>query len=101
MIASGATIIRLEAGERGQMDLNSVLSSLASRGLTRLLVEGGAMTHAAFLTANLVDELHIYRAPVKLGGGLRSGIVVSDTKFCLVSRDVFSPDVLESYEARG
>jgi diaminohydroxyphosphoribosylaminopyrimidine deaminase/5-amino-6-(5-phosphoribosylamino)uracil reductase len=101
LVAAGATIIRLEAGERGLMDLKSVLSSLASRGLTRLLVEGGAMTHAAFLTANLVDELHIYRAPLKLGGGLRSGIGVSDTKFRLVSREAFFPDVLESYEARG
>lgn len=101
LIAAGATIVRLEAGDRGLMDVKAALSSLASRGITRLLVEGGAMTHAAFLSANLVDELHIYSAPLKLGGGLRSGIAVWDAKFCLVSREAFSPDVLESYAARG
>lgn len=33
-------------------------------------VEGGAATAQAFLTAGLVDELHIYCAPKALGGGI-------------------------------
>lgn len=36
----------------------------------RLLVEGGAQTAAAFLTAGLVDRLLIYRAPIIIGGGV-------------------------------
>ena len=35
-----------------------------------LLVEGGAQTAAAFVRANLVDRLLIYRAPILVGGGL-------------------------------
>jgi diaminohydroxyphosphoribosylaminopyrimidine deaminase/5-amino-6-(5-phosphoribosylamino)uracil reductase len=35
-----------------------------------LLVEGGAATAAAFLRADLVDRLLLYRAPVIIGGGL-------------------------------
>ena len=35
-----------------------------------LLVEGGARTAAAFLRADLVDRLLLYRAPVLIGGGL-------------------------------
>lgn len=35
-----------------------------------LLIEGGARTAAAFLKAELVDRLLIYRAPVVIGGGL-------------------------------
>ena len=35
-----------------------------------LLVEGGAQTAAAFLRADLVDRLLIYRAPIIVGGGL-------------------------------
>ena len=35
-----------------------------------LLVEGGAQTAAAFLRADLVDRLLIYRAPLVIGGGL-------------------------------
>jgi len=34
-----------------------------------LLVEGGAGTAAAFLAADLVDRLMIYRAPILIGGG--------------------------------
>lgn len=37
-----------------------------------LYVEGGAATAAAFLAADLVDELHVYRAPIVIGDGLRS-----------------------------
>ena len=35
-----------------------------------LYVEGGAQTAAAFLKADLVDRLMIYRAPILVGGGL-------------------------------
>jgi diaminohydroxyphosphoribosylaminopyrimidine deaminase / 5-amino-6-(5-phosphoribosylamino)uracil reductase len=34
-----------------------------------LLVEGGAQTAAAFLRADLVDRLLLYRAPILIGGG--------------------------------
>jgi len=34
-----------------------------------LLVEGGAITAAAFLCADLVDRLLLYRAPILVGGG--------------------------------
>lgn len=37
-----------------------------------LYVEGGAETAAAFLAADLVDELHLYRAPILIGDGCRS-----------------------------
>jgi len=40
-------------------------------GVQYLYVEGGASTAAAFLEADLVDELHLYRAPVLIGDGLR------------------------------
>jgi diaminohydroxyphosphoribosylaminopyrimidine deaminase/5-amino-6-(5-phosphoribosylamino)uracil reductase len=34
-----------------------------------LLVEGGARTASAFLAADLVDRLLVYRAPILIGGG--------------------------------
>ncbi|NNM78342.1 bifunctional diaminohydroxyphosphoribosylaminopyrimidine deaminase/5-amino-6-(5-phosphoribosylamino)uracil reductase RibD [Sphingomonas sp. ID1715] len=37
-----------------------------------LLVEGGAQTAAAFLRAELVDRLLLYRAPILIGGGKAS-----------------------------
>ena len=46
------------------------IASLA--GVQYLYVEGGAQTAAAFLAADLVDELHLYRAPILIGDGLRA-----------------------------
>jgi diaminohydroxyphosphoribosylaminopyrimidine deaminase/5-amino-6-(5-phosphoribosylamino)uracil reductase len=45
-----------------------------------LYVEGGAETAAAFLAADLVDELHLYRAPILIGDGRRAigGLGLSD-----------------------
>lgn len=41
-------------------------------GVLHLYVEGGAATAAAFLAADLVDELHLYTAPILIGDGLRA-----------------------------
>ncbi|MGB3472681.1 MAG: bifunctional diaminohydroxyphosphoribosylaminopyrimidine deaminase/5-amino-6-(5-phosphoribosylamino)uracil reductase RibD [Erythrobacter sp.] len=41
-------------------------------GVTSIYIEGGAATAASFLAADLVDELHLYRAPIVIGVGLRS-----------------------------
>jgi diaminohydroxyphosphoribosylaminopyrimidine deaminase/5-amino-6-(5-phosphoribosylamino)uracil reductase len=45
-----------------------VLSTLYSRGIRSLYLEGGATIVAAFLRENLVDELHITMGPLLLGG---------------------------------
>jgi diaminohydroxyphosphoribosylaminopyrimidine deaminase/5-amino-6-(5-phosphoribosylamino)uracil reductase len=49
-------------------------------GVLYLYVEGGAETAAAFLAADLVDELHLYRAPILIGDGRRAigGLGLSD-----------------------
>jgi diaminohydroxyphosphoribosylaminopyrimidine deaminase / 5-amino-6-(5-phosphoribosylamino)uracil reductase len=54
-------------GER--IDLEDLLRNLAQRGITHLLVEGGAEVHRAFLAAGLVDRLVLYISPKVLGGG--------------------------------
>ena len=41
-------------------------------GVQYLYVEGGAATAAAFLAADLVDELHLYTAPILIGDGKRA-----------------------------
>lgn len=44
----------------------------ALEGVSYLYVEGGAETAAAFLAADLVDELHLYTAPIVIGDGKRA-----------------------------
>ncbi|MGO1974708.1 MAG: dihydrofolate reductase family protein [Propionibacteriaceae bacterium] len=55
------------------LDLTLVRRTLADRGLTRVLCEGGAHLHGALLAADLVDEFCLTLAPVAVSGtGLRA-----------------------------
>lgn len=58
-----ATVV--DAGDRP--DVRAVLADLAGRGIARLMVEGGTAMHTLFLTAGLVDELHLAVAPLLVG----------------------------------
>jgi riboflavin-specific deaminase-like protein len=51
--------------------LDALLADLASRGVGRLLVEGGAAVHTAFLSSGRADELSLAIAPILVGGGTR------------------------------
>jgi diaminohydroxyphosphoribosylaminopyrimidine deaminase/5-amino-6-(5-phosphoribosylamino)uracil reductase len=64
---AGAQIIACAAGEVG-VDLADALQRLAERGLTRVLVEGGAHIAADLLRADLVDRVAWFHAPAVMGG---------------------------------
>jgi 5-amino-6-(5-phosphoribosylamino)uracil reductase len=51
----------------GTIELVEVLKDLAERGIRRLMVEGGSSVLTSFLTAGLVDELHLAVAPFFVG----------------------------------
>ena len=51
-----------------RVDLQSGLQTLAERGVTRLMVEGGGTVLASLLSANLIDEIHWIQAPSVIGG---------------------------------
>ncbi len=50
------------------LDLGAALRTLGSRGLTRVLVEGGGQLAAGLLRGGLVDRLAWFRAPAVMGG---------------------------------
>ncbi len=70
-----------------------------------LLVEGGAATASAFISADLVDRLLLYRAPIVIGGGLtlsRFGLTSLDEahgRWRLHDARQLGVDRLEVYEA--
>ncbi|MDB5617981.1 bifunctional diaminohydroxyphosphoribosylaminopyrimidine deaminase/5-amino-6-(5-phosphoribosylamino)uracil reductase RibD [Tardiphaga sp.] len=51
------------------LDLSAVLKTLAEKGITRLLVEGGSKVAASFVAADLVDEVWLFRGANDIGGG--------------------------------
>lgn len=60
--------VLLVAGRGGHVWLPAALRALAGRGLTSVLVEGGAGVAAAVLRAGVVDRLVLFVAPLLLGG---------------------------------
>jgi 5-amino-6-(5-phosphoribosylamino)uracil reductase len=54
-------------GTGPDIDLRRMLADLSRRGVRRLMVEGGGTVHTAFLTADLVDEIHLAVAPFFVG----------------------------------
>ncbi|MGB7119012.1 MAG: bifunctional diaminohydroxyphosphoribosylaminopyrimidine deaminase/5-amino-6-(5-phosphoribosylamino)uracil reductase RibD [Bradyrhizobium sp.] len=64
--AAGAQVIRVASTPAG-LDLSEVLHALAERGITRLLVEGGARVASSVVAADLVDEFWLLRGRDTIG----------------------------------
>jgi len=66
--AAGAQVIRVAAATTPPgLDLQAVLHALSGKGVTRLLVEGGARVASSFVAAGLVDEVWLLRGPDPVG----------------------------------
>jgi diaminohydroxyphosphoribosylaminopyrimidine deaminase/5-amino-6-(5-phosphoribosylamino)uracil reductase len=68
--AAGAQVIRVATTSTPPpgLDLLAVLHALSDKGITRLLVEGGARVASSFVSAGLVDEVWLLRGPDPVGG---------------------------------
>jgi diaminohydroxyphosphoribosylaminopyrimidine deaminase/5-amino-6-(5-phosphoribosylamino)uracil reductase len=69
---AGAAILRCRAQRDGRVDLRDLLRRLALKGITSVLVEGGAAIHGAFLSQGLWDDLSLFVAPRVAGAGALS-----------------------------
>lgn len=67
-LPAGVETVTVAAGALGRPDPRAMLSELGRRGLTRVLVEGGARLAGALMKAGLVDRIAWFRAPLALGG---------------------------------
>jgi diaminohydroxyphosphoribosylaminopyrimidine deaminase/5-amino-6-(5-phosphoribosylamino)uracil reductase len=63
---AGAKIIEVSAGPGG-VDLEETLEALAKEGFSRVLAEGGSEVAASLVSADLLDEVVLFRAPVVVG----------------------------------
>jgi len=104
----GVEVITVARDARGRPDIGAVLTDLAARGVTRLLVEGGAGVHASFLDRGYADRLEVFLGPVLLGEAGHSAIdalaaftLDEAPRFKWVGRRMLGPDIVESFEARA
>jgi diaminohydroxyphosphoribosylaminopyrimidine deaminase / 5-amino-6-(5-phosphoribosylamino)uracil reductase len=107
-LASGVTLIDVDPDRAGQVDLAAALRALGERGITRLLVEGGARLVAAFLRARLVDSLVWVHAPLVIGSegvpaiaGLDLAALADALAFERLSTETIGDDVLTTFRVRS
>lgn len=66
--AAGAQVIRVAATTKSSgLGLPAVLHALSDKGISRLMVEGGARVASSFVSAGLVDEVWLLRGPEAVG----------------------------------
>lgn len=101
----GADVIRVPSCD-ARLDLPALLTSLADRGITRLMVEAGPIVSAAFVTAGLVDEAAVFRAGgVRLGAdaidaleGMPLARLIDGSGLVPAGIETMGPDTLEIFE---
>ena len=98
LIAAGATIVE------GSGDLRQDLRRLVRFDISTLLLEGGAVMHAAAWQAGVIDRVHVIVAPTALGeGGVKffDGIDVPMSELIPVKVDRLGPDAWMEADVHG
>jgi diaminohydroxyphosphoribosylaminopyrimidine deaminase / 5-amino-6-(5-phosphoribosylamino)uracil reductase len=104
--AAGAQVIRVATtATPAGLDLAAALRALAERGITRLLVEGGARVASSFVAASLVDEVWLLRGPDAVGtdgiaalDALPLTAITQSPAFNRSASETLQKDVLTIYE---
>ncbi len=105
--AAGAHVIRVgtTAAPQPGLDLSVVLHALAEKGITRLLVEGGARVASSFVAAGLVDEFWLLRGRDAIGAdgvaaleGLPLTSLTQSPGFRVRASETLDRDILTVYE---
>ncbi len=97
----GAMMLPMPVGPDGHVRVDALLTHLATEDYANILVEGGPTLLAAFLHAQLLDEAHVFIAPLLIGGPhARHAIAGPDllrladaSSFHLVENRTSGPDV--------
>jgi diaminohydroxyphosphoribosylaminopyrimidine deaminase / 5-amino-6-(5-phosphoribosylamino)uracil reductase len=105
--AAGAQVMRVATTTTPPpgLDLLSVLHALSEKGITRLLVEGGARVASSFVSADLVDEVWLLRGPHAVGAdgvaaleALPLSVLTGSPAFKVRASEMLEKDTLTMYE---
>jgi diaminohydroxyphosphoribosylaminopyrimidine deaminase / 5-amino-6-(5-phosphoribosylamino)uracil reductase len=103
--AAGAQVIRIAPSAGPGLDLAAVLRVLAEKGITRLMVEGGARVASSFVAADLADEIWLLRGPEPIGAdgiaaldALPLSSITRSPRFAVRASESLGPDTLTIYE---
>jgi diaminohydroxyphosphoribosylaminopyrimidine deaminase/5-amino-6-(5-phosphoribosylamino)uracil reductase len=100
----GIDTVEVPVGGGGSPDIRRTLELLAVRGITRVLVEGGARLAATLIADDLIDELQWFRAASIMGGDGRPAVdafgletLAQISRFRRTSVRPLGEDVVETY----
>ena len=104
--AAGAQVIRVPTDQaKPRLDLDAVLHALSEKGISRLMVEGGARVASSFVAAGLVDEIWLLRGPATIGAegvsaldALPLAAITQSPAFRLRASETLDKDTLTIYE---
>ncbi|MCC2110408.1 MAG: bifunctional diaminohydroxyphosphoribosylaminopyrimidine deaminase/5-amino-6-(5-phosphoribosylamino)uracil reductase RibD [Hyphomicrobiales bacterium] len=105
---AGATIITVGRDAAGKTLLGEALAGFAERGITRLMVEGGAHIAEAMMESDFVDEIGLFSSTREIGAdGLpafnRTGpeAIAESGRFAVLERAELGGDLFTSYWRKG
>src|SRR3954454_5898176 len=104
--AAGAQVMRVAAtAQPPGLDLPAVLRALSDKGITRLMVEGGARVASSFVASGLIDEVWLLRGPEAIGtdgipalDALPLSALTGSPVFKTRASESFGKDTLTIYE---
>jgi diaminohydroxyphosphoribosylaminopyrimidine deaminase / 5-amino-6-(5-phosphoribosylamino)uracil reductase len=104
--AAGAQVIRVaDRTSPPGLDLLAVLHALAEKGITKVMVEGGARVASSLVAADLVDEAWLLRAPEAVGAdgvpaldALPLATITQSHAFKVHASETLGKDTLTIYE---
>jgi diaminohydroxyphosphoribosylaminopyrimidine deaminase/5-amino-6-(5-phosphoribosylamino)uracil reductase len=106
LTALGAEVVGVGAGPGG-LDLREVLRELARRGITRLMVEGGARLAGQLVSRALIDEVRLLQTQTAIGDDgidaldtLPLTMVTASAGFAKIDTEQIGDDRLTIYERR-
>ncbi|MDD5127353.1 MAG: bifunctional diaminohydroxyphosphoribosylaminopyrimidine deaminase/5-amino-6-(5-phosphoribosylamino)uracil reductase RibD [Dehalococcoidales bacterium] len=92
---AGVEVLEVSADEQGRVDLKQALLVLGQRGISSVLVEGGAEVITSLLRQKLADRLVIFIAPKVMGKGIEA---VGDLRISEVGK-VLKLEFLRTYRS--
>ncbi len=97
LTAAGVEFLAVETVD-GQIALPELLEDLASRGITTVMVEGGAVTGRRFLEEGVVDRLVLFFGEGVVGAqGIPAPVTAPPQGFRLVASGSLGPDRYEEW----
>lgn len=101
---AGAEVVRVAADEAGHVDAGLALAELGHLGITRIMVEGGAILNGTLLRACLADRIACFRAPSLIGGDGKPAFgdlgvekIEDMPAFAPMAREIIGDETLDIY----